>query len=192
MTDKEIIENLLTGNQECFKELIDSYQSMVLNTCNSFVHNKDDAHDITQEVFIEVYSSIHSYKQKAKLSTWIYRIAVNKSLNFIRDNKKRNIFRSIENFFSKEYYSELQISDNIDLYKNDDIDNERIELLHNTINSLSRNQKISFTLHKFEKLSYKKIAEVMELSLSAVESLIHRANKNVQKNVLKFYDKKIR
>lgn len=192
MTDKEIIENLLKGNQECFRELIDNYQSMVLNTCNSFVHNKDDAHDITQEVFIEVYSSINSYKHKAKLSTWIYRIAVNKSLNFIRDNKKRNIFRSIENFFSKEQNTELQISDNTDLYNNDEVDNERVELLHNTINSLSKNQKIAFSLHKFEKLPYKQIAEVMELSLAAVESLIHRANKNVQKKILKYYDMKIR
>ncbi len=192
MTDKEIIENLLRGNQECFRKLIDNYQSMVLNTCNSFVHNRDDAHDITQEVFIEVYSSINSYKQKAKLSTWIYRIAVNKSLNFIRDNKKRNIFRSIENFFSKEQNTKLQLSDNTDLYKNDEVDNERIELLHNTINSLSKNQKIAFTFHKFEKLSYKQIAEVMELSLAAVESLIHRANKNVHKKILKYYDMKIR
>ncbi len=192
MTDKEIIDNILTGSQECFKELIDKYQSMVLNICNSFLHNKDDANDITQEVFIEVYSSLHKYKQKAKLSTWIYRIAVNKSLNYIRDNKKRNIFRSIESFFSKDLNSELQISNNTTLYEDDNVENERIDLLHKTINSLSGNQKIAFTLNKFKKLSYKEIAEIMELPLSAVESLIYRANRNVQKNVLKFYDKKLR
>ena len=191
MTEKEIIAGILNGNQKYFKELVDKYQSLVLNTCNSFLHNKNNAEDITQEVFIEVFLSIHKFNREAKLSTWLYRISANKSLNFIRDNNKRKRFKSIESFFSDEQNTELQIPDNDSQYNDtDDIQDEKTELLHNSITALSKNQKIAFTLSKFENLSYVQIAEVMNLSLSSVEGLIHRAKRNVQKKVLNFYKKK--
>ncbi len=191
MTEKELIKGILVANQTAFKILVDKYQPLVLNTCNSFLHNKNNAEDITQEVFIEVFLSIHKFEKNAKLSTWLYRISVNKSLNFIRDNKKRNIVRNIENFFSGEQNTEIQIADdNYQSSENTDNQDERIELLHKSINSLSKNQKTAFTLHKFENLSYKEISEVMNLSLSSVEGLIHRAKYNVQKKILKFYKKK--
>lgn len=191
MTDKELIEGLLNKNQTTFKIVVDKYQSLVLNTCNSFLHNKASSQDVTQEVFIEVFSSIHKFKKEAKLSTWLYRISVNKSLNYIRDNKKHNLFESIENFFLGEGNKELQISENENqISENESIQDERIELLHKSINSLSKNQKIAFTLHKIEGLSYKQISEVMDLSLSSVEGLIHRAKLNVQREILSFYKKK--
>lgn len=191
MTEKEIIAGVLNGNQKYFKELVDKYQSLVLNTCNSFLHNKNNAEDITQEVFIEVFLSIHKFNREAKLSTWLYRISANKSLNFIRDNNKRKLFKSIESFFSDEQNTELQIPDNDSQYNDtDDIQDEKTELIHKSINTLSKNQKIAFTLSKFENLSYVQIAEVMNLSLSSVEGLIHRAKRNVQKKVLNFYKMK--
>ncbi len=191
MNDKELIEGILDNNQACFKILVDKYQSLVLNTCNSFLNNKTVAEDVTQEVFIEVFLSIHRFNNKAKLSTWLYRISVNKSLNYIRDNKKRSIVKNIENLFSNEQNSELQITD--DNSRNSEttiIQEERIELLHKSINSLSKNQRIAFTLSKFEKLSYSEISKVMKLSLSSVEGLIHRAKRNVQKKILNYYRKK--
>lgn len=191
MTDKELIAGVLTGNQKYFKELTDKYQSQVLNTCNSFLHNKNNAEDITQEVFIEVFLSIHKFKGEAKLSTWLYRISVNKSLNFIRDNNKRKFVKSIDSFLTGEQNTELQIPDNDSQYSDiDDIQDERIQLLHKSINALSKNQRIAFTLSKFENLSYVQITEVMNLSLSSVEGLIHRAKKNIQKKILNFYKKK--
>ncbi|WP_372795181.1 RNA polymerase sigma factor [Lutibacter sp.] len=191
MTDEELIEGILNKNQATFKILVDKYQFLVLNTCNSFLHNKTFSEDVTQEVFIEVFLSIHKFKKEAKLSTWLYRISVNKSLNFIRDNKKNNLFKSIENFFLGEGNQELQISDNEhETSENEAIQKERIELLHKSINALSKNQKVAFTLHKIENLSYKQISEVMNLSLSSVEGLIHRAKINVQRGILSFYKKK--
>lgn len=191
MTDELLIECILSGDQKCFKELVDKYQSLVLNTCNSFLHSKNDAEDVAQEVFIEVYLSIHKFKSEAKLSTWLYRISVNKSLNFIRDNNKRKIIKSIENLFTGEQKKELKIVDHSSQYSDiADIQDERIELLHKSINALSKNQKIAFTLSKFENLSYGQISAVMNLSLSSVEGLIHRAKMNVQKKTLKHYRKK--
>lgn len=191
MTDELLIQGILNGDQKYFKELVDKYQSLVLNTCNSFLHSKNDAEDITQEVFIEVFLSIHKFKGKAKLSTWLYRISANKSLNFIRDNKKRGLVKSIGNFFSGEQNTELQVPDDSSQYYNiEDKQDEKIELLHKSIIALAKNQRIAFTLNKFENLSYEQISEVMNLTLPSVEGLIHRAKINVQKKILNFYEKK--
>lgn len=191
MTDEQLIKGILSGEQKYFRELVDSYQLLVLNTCNSFLHDKINAEDIAQEVFIEVFLSIRTFKSEAKLSTWLYRISVNKSLNFIRDNKKRSIVKSIEGFFSGGHKTELQIPDHSSLYTDiDNAQNEKIDLLHKAIDLLSKKQKTAFTLSKFEKLSYVQIAEVMHLSLSSVEGLIHRAKNNVQKRILSYYKNK--
>lgn len=190
MTDDEIIEGIRSGNQIHFKALVDKYQPLVLNTSNSFLHDKTNAEDITQEVFIEVFLSIHKFKGDSKISTWLYRISANKSLNYIRDNKKRNIVKSIESFFSGESNTEFQIPDDSSQYDVDDNQSQRVELLHKAIDKLPKNQKIAFTLSKFDSLSYTQISEVLNLSLSSVEGLVHRAKKNIQKEILKFHKKK--
>lgn len=188
MTDEELISGIIDGNQLYFKILVDKYQSLVLNTCFHFIHNKNDAEDITQEVFIKVYQTIKEFKYQSKLSTWLYRIAINKSLNFIRDNKKRNLFKSIENFFNTSDKSELQIEDTttkINEEEYDDIKTQRLNLLRISIQLLPKNQKTAFILHKYEEVPYKEITVIMNMSLASVEGLIHRAKLNVQKNILK-------
>lgn len=187
MTDEELISGIIDGNQLYFKILVDKYQSLVLNACFHFTQNKDDAEDITQEVFIEVYQSVKKFNYQSKLSTWLYRIAVNKSLNFIRDNKKRTIFKSIENLFYKEEKYSVQIEDTTTIIEEefDTIQKQRLNLLRNSIQLLPENQKTAFILHKYEEVSYQEIAVIMSTSLASVEGLIHRAKINIQKNILK-------
>ncbi len=187
MTDEELISEIIDGNQRYFKILVDKYQSLVLNTCFHFTQNKDDAEDIAQEVFIEVYQSLKKFNYQSKLSTWLYRIAVNKSLNFIRDNKKRTIFKSIENLFYKEEKYSVQIEDTTTIIEEefDTIQKQRLNLLRNSIQLLPENQKTAFILHKYEEVSYQEIAVIMSTSLASVEGLIHRAKINIQKNILK-------
>ncbi len=188
MNEKDLIKNIKSGNEDAFKEFISRYQKLVLNTCYGFLNDKTDAEDVTQEVFISVFLSADKFNENSKISTWLYRIAVNKSLNYIRDNKKRNIFRSIESFFGNDKNDELQIADSSD-YDSDssETDDERRKILQTAIDSLSQRQKTAFILNKYENLSYKQISEVMNLSLPSVEGLIHRAKINVQKKVLRFY-----
>ncbi|UCH14944.1 MAG: sigma-70 family RNA polymerase sigma factor, partial [Bacteroidales bacterium] len=84
MTDKEFVLEIRKGNQQAFRKFVEKHQLTVVKICNGFVHNPQDAEDIAQEVFIEVYQSVHKFRGEAKLSTWLYRIAVNKSLNHLR------------------------------------------------------------------------------------------------------------
>jgi len=190
MTDEQLINGLQNGDRESFRLLVDKYQPQVLNNCHSFVHNRDNAEDIAQEDFIEVYMSVHKFRKEARLSTWLYRISVNKSLNFIRDNKKMNIFKSIESFFSGDNTKTVIMDDGAECYENTEAEEEKIALLHRSISELPGNQKIAFTLSKLDNLPYREISEIMELSLSSVEGLVHRAKRNVQKKILKFYKNK--
>ena len=191
MNETEIIEKLQQGNEQAFKELVGNYQKLVVNTCFGMVHDKHDAEDIAQEVFIEVFRSIHKFRADAKLSTWLYRIAVNRSLNFIRDNKKRKWFQSFEDSVETKN-RELQniAATNSDQPEFQLENKQRAILLHEAIDSLPQNQKVAFTLSKYEELSYQEISDVMDLSVSSIESLLHRAKKNLQKKLYKCYEKK--
>ncbi|MCF8297233.1 MAG: RNA polymerase sigma factor [Saprospiraceae bacterium] len=188
MDEKTIIAKIIEGNQQAFRELVESYQDKVISTCNSFVHNLEDAEDIAQDVFVEIYQSITKFRSDSKFSTWLYRIAVNKSLNHLRKNKKNTMLKSLDSFFGNDKNEKYEISDSKSSQADQNIENnERAEILHNAINSLAKNQRIAFTLNKYDDLSYKEIAEVMNISLSSVEALMHRAKMNLQKKLVNYY-----
>ena len=191
MSETEIIDKLKQGNETAFRELVENYRNMIVNTCFGLLHNAEDAEDVAQDVFIEVFRSVENFRADSKISTWLYRIAVNRSLNFIRDNKKRKWFQSFDDVLSskKEALSQL-VSNHSDNPEFDLENSQRALLLHEAIDSLPENQRVAFTLNKYEDLAYKEIAEVMNLSVSSVESLIHRAKKNLQKKLYNCYQKK--
>jgi len=100
MNDHELILKITQQNDHsAFTLLVDKYQKMVVNTCRGFVNSYADAEDLAQEVFIELFESLPEFRHESKLSTWIYRIAVNKSLNHIRKKKRENIFSSFVSIF---------------------------------------------------------------------------------------------
>jgi RNA polymerase sigma-70 factor, ECF subfamily len=188
MTDPELVQGLIERNELIFKVLVEKYQKMVFNASYNLNRNSDDAEDIAQEVFIEIFESIHLFRNESKLSTWLYRIAINKTLNHIRKHKWKSRVHSLENFFSGEKNVKLDIEDKGALNTPDNIEySERAQVLRNAIDSLPENQKIAFTLCKYDELSYQEIAEVMNLTVSSVESLIHRAKISLQKKLVSFY-----
>lgn len=186
LSEKELIEGLKQGKQEAFRLLVNRYQIMVVSTCFYFTNNHDDAQDIAQDVFVEVFISINKFRGNASISTWLYRIAVNKSLNFIKKRNMKGLFTTIEKLFdSKQTPVILHQPDSETTKENEEMLTYRQKVLYQSINALSESQRAAFTLHKFNKLSYKEIAEIMNTSLPAIESLIHRAKKQLQVNLLK-------
>ncbi|MCK4427954.1 MAG: sigma-70 family RNA polymerase sigma factor, partial [candidate division Zixibacteria bacterium] len=85
MNDEELIQKIIDRDHRAFKWLVDRYQDLVINTCYHLIGNRQDAEDVSQEVFFQVYKSAQKFRREAKLSTWLYRIAVNRSLNFVRN-----------------------------------------------------------------------------------------------------------
>ncbi|MDD4425282.1 MAG: RNA polymerase sigma factor, partial [Mariniphaga sp.] len=188
--ETEIIAGLKQGNEAAFKELVDSHRQIVVNTCFGLLHNISDAEDVAQEVFIEVFRSVDKFRADSKISTWLYRIAVNRSFNFIRDNKKRKFHSYNELSESKKELLNQQVQEGADTPESDMENNQRKIILHEAVDALPQNQRVAFTLNKYEDLSYKEISDVMNLSVSSVESLIHRAKKNLQKKLYHCFKKK--
>ena len=187
--EKELIEKLKSGDEATFKDIVIHNQSRVLNTCFRFVNNKEDAEDIAQEVFVEVYNSIVSFRGDSKLATWIYRIAVTKSLDFVRKKKRKKRFGQIKQIFgAKDEAENLVVNGNSDPQQKMESE-ERANVLKKTIDTLAENQQVAITLSKYEGLSYKEISEVMGTTVSAVESLIHRGMKNLKKKLTIYYEK---
>ena len=187
MTEPELIAALQQNKAGAFSELIELYQDHIVNTCYGFVRNQADAEDIAQEVFIEVFKAIDRFRSDAKISTWLYRIAVNKSLNFVKKRQRKIWLKSLQSVFSSEHEAHDVADEQTPDPQMDLEQAERARILRQAIDSLAENQKIAFHLSKFEGLSYKEIAEVMDTTVPAVESLLNRAKKSLQKKLYAFY-----
>ncbi len=180
MDEFELIQGLRNGDEIAFKFLVDNYQDRVFNTAIGIVQNAEDAEDVAQEVFIQVYRSIHSFKGESKLSTWLYRIATTRALDLLRSRKSKKRFGFMQKLFGEGNEPLHELPDfhhpGVALDKK-----ENAARLFKAISELPENQKTVFTLHKLEDLSYQEISEVMQTSVPAVESLMHRAKQNLRK-----------
>jgi RNA polymerase sigma factor (sigma-70 family) len=187
LEEGKLIHQLQSGSESAFKSLVELYQDRVYNTVVAITHNTLEAEDLCQEVFIEVYQSVNKFRGDAKVSTWIYRIASNKSLEFLRKNKAQKRFAFVKSIFGKE--DELEHTSVDFIHPGVQLENkERADVLFEAIGKLADNQRIAYTLHNMEGLSYQEIGEVMDLSKSSVESLLFRAKQNLRKLLEKFYN----
>lgn len=189
MNDLELIEKLKGGDDEAFRLVVGKYQKLVLNCSYKFLRNKEAAEDITQEVFLEVFESIHSFRGESRLSTWIYRITVAKSLNYLKSLKRKKRFAVIVSLFEKEEAEERILASASngpdELLENQD----RARILQWALNKLPENQRIAFTLSRYREMSYEEISLIMATSIPSVESLLHRAKSNLKKLLYAYYKK---
>jgi RNA polymerase sigma-70 factor (ECF subfamily) len=180
LTETELIQGLRNGDESAFKYLVDTYKDRVFNTAIGIVQNAEDAEDVSQEVFIQVYRSVQNFKGESKLSTWLYRIATTRALDLLRSRKSKKRFGFLQRLFGDENEPAFELPD----FNHPGVALDRKEnaaRLFKAINQLPENQKIAFTLHKIEDLSYQEVSEIMQTTLPAVESLMHRAKQNLRK-----------
>ncbi|HVA97523.1 MAG TPA: RNA polymerase sigma factor [Bacteroidia bacterium] len=189
LDEQQFIVQLKEGNSAAYNHLIEQFSDKVFNTIISILQNQEDAEDVTQEVFIAVFNSIKEFKSESKLATWIYRIAVSKALEFLRNKKRKKRFGIIQNLFGMERI--LPETDNLHFYHPGvKLENKELSaILFKAINQLAETQKTAFVLSKIEELSYVEIAEIMNTSVSSVESLLFRAKQNLQKILADYYQK---
>jgi len=184
MTDSEIIKQILEGDKDKFRVLVEQYQQMVFKTCMGFLHNKDDADDLTQEIFIQAYQSLPGFKGESAFSTWIYRIAVNASLNKVRKSSKNFIFQRLDALFGTEKAKEITLPVS-DMENPEEIliHQEHIDWVQRALDTLPENQRTAIVLSKYDDLSQKEIAEIMNTTEGAVEALMQRAKKNLREKL---------
>ncbi len=186
--ENKLVKELKRGNELAFRQLVEQHKDMVYHTAWGFIHDQQASEDLAQEVFLEVFNSIGKFRGNSKISTWIYQITVNKSLNEVKKQKRRQSEKRISDFYNPDEKGEIEIAESENKTPAAISENEeRKVILKKAIDALPENQRTAFILHKYDGLAYKKIADVMETSLSSVESLIHRAKLNLQKNLTKYY-----
>lgn len=163
----------MATNKSDFTTLYNEYSVLVYNVALNYLQNVEDAEEITQDVFIQLHSSLHKFQEKSTLKTWIYRITINKCLDFIKHKNSRKRFF----IFGKKSQNEFELL-NMSNFEHPGIlleNKEKAAILFGIINELVENQKTAFLLSKVEGLSNPEIATIMKLSVSAVESLLFRA-----------------
>jgi RNA polymerase sigma-70 factor, ECF subfamily len=179
--NSDLLYKLKAGDKIAFNQLVILYSDRVLNTCYRFLLNREDAEDISQEVFVEVFQSVKSFRGDSKLSTWIYRIAVTKSLDEIKKRKRKKRISELGRI--------LHIDDITDwiaggiLADKELQENEKMKEVMIALDKLPDNQRVAFTLSKIEGYSNNEIADIMKTTVIAVESLVSRAKKSAGKEL---------
>ncbi|HRO43885.1 MAG TPA: RNA polymerase sigma factor [Flavipsychrobacter sp.] len=164
-----------------FEELYQEYKDLVFNLTLQYVQQAEDAEEITQDVFVSVYQSLSNFKHQSKYSTWIYRITINKSLDFIRSRKRKKRIAFVTGiFFGDHNFSQIKTFDHPGVQLEQ---KEVLEKIFKHINALPDRQKTALILSKIEQLSQQEIAHIMNLSTKAVESLVQRAKNNLQQKL---------
>ena len=167
--------------QSHFEKLYHEYKTLVFNVALQYLQNLEDAEEITQDVFVKVYHSLENFNQKSSYKTWIYRIAINQCLDCIKKKQSQKRFF----IFGKKSDNEKEFL-NTSTFEHPGIlmeNQEDAKILFEIINTLTENQKTAFLLSKLDGLNNPEIAEIMQVSVSSVESLIFRAKATLQERL---------
>lgn len=190
MNDKErnLILRAQNGDHFAFEQLVTNYDRQVLNLAYSMVGNVDDAQDVYQEALISAYRSLPQFKMKSNFFTWLYRIAVNKAINFKR-NKMRYPLESItfENSDSFDYEQSLRTAQN-DNPEAGVLNNELKEIIENALINLSSQERMAFVLCHQQGYKIKEASELMECSIGTVKSYLFRAREKLKLKLKKYME----
>lgn len=182
MNDDELIESVLNGNEQAFQSLLDKYNGKIFKTIYGVIGNYHDAIDLTQDVFFQVYRNISKYKPKGQFSCWIFKIALNRSKNYITKRK-------IITFLSFDWVTKINQSSLIDNTERGNVEayaekNEKIELLYEALNALDYSFKEILILKEIDMLEYKEISKILGIELGTVKSRISRAKEKLKEQLI--------
>ena len=176
MTDKESICLYNSGQRElAFNLIVKNYSERLYLHLRRFVYSHDDANDLAQEVFIKIWAALPSFRGDAQLFTWLYRIATNEALNFLRKQKLRTIFSldSSESILVRKLEQDAY-------FNGDKLQTE----LQKAIIKLPEKQRIVFNLRYFDDMKYEDIAEITGTSVGALKASYHHAYNKIKETLL--------
>lgn len=178
-TDAEFIAGLKSNNRKLYAEFVGVFASRIYNVAFHILQRKEEAEEVAQDVFMKVFQSIDLFDGSCSLKTWVYRITVNKSLDALRNRKRKNSWSVFVNLFNEEgeekHVAVEMAHPGVQLEQK-----EEAGILFAAIDQLPERQKSVFVLYQFEDMSYKEIASTLEISVSAVDSLMSRAKKQLR------------
>jgi len=179
--EPDFIAALQRGESAAYQRLLNETQDWVFNTVLGIVQDATAAEDLAQEVYIQVFKSIGKFRGDARLTTWMYRIAIQKALEWVR-KQKRARFWSLDGFGGNE---QAAIHFHHPGVKAEE--KEQAAVLFRAVKALPEQQRIAWILIKTEGLPYATVAEIMHTTVKSVEALMHRAKANLKKKIQSYY-----
>lgn len=173
------IEQLKLGDEREFKKLFELYAPRLLNMALYLLGNRQDAEDVTQEVFKSVFIGLPKFKEESSVHTWMHRITLNKCNEFLRAKNRKKRKGILLSLFDAPPIGTIETPELIFILK------EAEWRLWKQIQSLPEKQRIAMTLFAMDDLSYKEIASIMNVSIASIESLLFRARTNLKNTHIK-------
>ncbi len=171
--DQQAIERFLAGDASAFEELYHRYQPYVYNVVHGIVQNAEDARDVTQDVFLQVYDSLGRFRGGSAFSTWLYRVAVNAAITHVRKHK-RHLQVPLDSL--REFRADIDAEPEQQAQRA-----ETQEAVQNALAQLPEQQRTALVLRYFQELSLEEMAEVLNCSVAAVKVRLHRARNNFRR-----------
>ncbi|MGB5227421.1 MAG: sigma-70 family RNA polymerase sigma factor [Eudoraea sp.] len=172
--DEHFIYKVIQGENNAYAVLVDRYKHMVYSLALKIVKNREDAEEIGQDTFLKAYNALNEFKGQSKFSTWLYKIAYYRSLDYLKKNKRRVDTTKID---ISEEYNIASMDDALDLM---DV-KERAEIIKYAIQELAVDDAVLITLYYFETLSMAEISKVMEIPSNTIKVRLFRARKRLAK-----------
>jgi RNA polymerase sigma-70 factor (ECF subfamily) len=177
---RDLILRAQGGDQEAFSEIVEMYRTRVASIAYGLVGNFEDARDISQEVFIKVYRALGRFDINKKFFTWLYRLAVNASIDFLRANRKRSFQESIDSEQNYAQYADSRLESDLEYYLEN---TERREIFQQIVDELNPRQKMAFVLCDLQGLSSSEAAEIIDCPQVTLRWYLHEARKKIRNAV---------
>lgn len=184
MDDAAIMLELRTGNMAGFDFLLKKYRRPIISFMYRMVHNQAVAEELAQEVFLRVYRSRETYRAEARFSTWLYRIATNLGVNYVRDHKSERTASTVYlDEPDAESGSTPDLPDGTASAEATMLRRERLNSIREHVMALPERQRMAVLMHKYEEMDYRQIGDVLKLSESATKSLLFRAYQTLRERL---------
>ncbi len=180
LEDFELITNALKGDQSSYDRLMKKYYKLVSNLINRMIYNKDDVEDLAQEAFIKAFNSLDKFDHQFAFSTWLYKIASNNCIDYLRKKKLSTISIDKE-IDSEDEDLRFEIPDNEYKPDREILDREKRQILLDAVKSLPEKYKTVIMLRHHEEMEYEEIAEKLNLPLGTVKAHIFRGRELLNK-----------
>ena len=171
------------GDQDAFEILVARHQTSILNLIYRYVGDRTQANDLSQEVFLRVWQAAGNYRPEAKFTTWIYRITVNLCFNELKSARRKRWFQFPRSDADHVSQAEEDFPNRSPSPEDLLLTKERGRQISDALQSLPDNQRLALVLKRYDDLSYQEIAQIIGCSVSAVESLLVRAKRNLQEKL---------
>ncbi len=185
------LEALRNGDPAEFSRVVEAYSGYIYRLAMKMLQNPQDAEDILQETFIKAYKALPKFDGRSKISTWLYRIATNEALMFLRKKRPDTISVEISQTDEDDDLKPIQIVDWCCLPEEELMSDEAQKYLDESVDQLAENLKLTFILRDIEGLSTRETAEILEISETAVKTRLHRARLLLREMLTSYYKERL-